>query len=368
MIIARPTAAEERWIALAERLRGTLDPAVLASRAGGWRTARPYARAALFVAGVAATLMVVGMLGGSARESMLAAGVIALLASEWLIRARRLHASGIEEGLAVAAALMLAAWLDLRLPHDWALPVASDALPLLAGIAVLANGVRLCNALATAGGVLLLVAWAGDLHWARAIDDAIGGRVAGLLPGVAVAALSLLAGSREYRRPSSDRTFDWLVVAAAPFGWLLVRSYDWVAPDQVAPQAPRVLAIALLATLAMASLAVGLRRRTLAPLVGAALAGACAAVELGRLSGFSIEARMVLGGGALLAVAALLDRWLRTPRGGFTSQPLDGRGGAAGLMESAGAAVLLGPAAAPADGGQAGQGGRFGGGGASGQY
>ena len=77
---------------------------------------------------------------------------------------------------------------------------------------------------------------------------------------------------------------------------------------------------------------------------------------------------LVVGGGALLAIAALLERWLRTPRGGITSQPADGPGGPGVLLESAGAAVLLGPAAAPADSSQAGQGGRFGGGGASGQY
>ena len=368
MILARPTAAEERWIELAVRLRGALDPAALAGRAGDWRTARPYARAALFVAGVAATLLIAGMVGIDDQDSLLASAVISLLSAEWLIRSRRLHASGIEEGLAIAAAVMLAAWVSAKWVPGWAQAFAPDPLLLLAGIAVGIAGARIGNPLATAGSMLLLVGWIAERDWVRAVDDAVGGRVAALLPGVAVAVLALLAGAREYRRPSSDRTLDWLVVCAAPFGWLIARSYERLPPTQAAPLAPRVLAIALLGTLAAASLAAGLRRRTLAPLSGAVLAGACAAVELGRLSGFSTEARMVLGGGTLLATAALLERWLRTPRGGITSQPVDGPGGPGVLLESAGAAVLLGPAAAPADSSQAGQGGRFGGGGASGQY
>ena len=368
MIIARPTATEERWIELAARLRGALDPAALAGRDGDWRTARPYARAALFVAGVAATLLMAGIIGIDDQDSLLAAAVLSLLAAEWLIRSRRLHASGIEEGLAIAAAVMLAAWVSAKWVPGWVQPLTPDPLLLLAGIAVGIAGVRICNPLATAGSMLLLVGWVAERDWVRAVDDAVGGRVAALLPGVAVAVLALLAGAREYRRPSSDRTLDWLVVCAAPFGWLLARSYEWLPPTQAAPLAPRALAIALLGTLAATSLAVGLRRRTLAPLMGAVLAGACVAVELGRLSGLSTEARMVVGGGALLAIAALLERWLRTPRGGITSQPADGPGGPGVLLESAGAAVLLGPAAAPADSSQAGQGGRFGGGGASGQY
>ena len=367
MIFARPSADEERWIALAERLRGTLDPAALAGRDGGWRTARRYARAALFVAGVATALLIAGITGLSDRDSPLVAGVTSLLAAEWLIRARRLHASGIEEGLAITAAVMLAAWAGSNWDSAWLHALAPDPLLLLAGITVGIAGVRLCNPLATAGAVLLLVGWVGERGWLQAVDDAVGGRVAALLPGVAVAALALVAGAREYRRPSSDRTLDWLVVAAAPVGWLLARSHDWV-PSAQAAVAPRAVTIALLGALATASLAVGLRRRTLAPLLGAVLSGACAAIELGRLSGFSVEARMVIGGLTLLATAAFLERWLRTPRGGFTSLAPDGPGGPGLLLESAGAAAMLAPGSPPADGAPGGQGGRFGGGGASGQY
>lgn len=367
MIFARPSATEERWIVLVERLRGTLDPAALAGRDGGWRTARRYARAALFVAGVATTLLIAGITGLSDRDSPLVAGVISLLAAEWLIRARRLHASGIEEGLAVGAAVMLAAWAGSNWGSAWLHALAPDPLLLLAGITVGIAGVRLCNPLVAAAAVLLMVGWVGERDWLQAADDAVGGRVAALLPGVAVAALALVAGAREYRRPSSDGTLDWLVVAAAPVGWLLARSHEWVPSAQTA-LAPRALTIALLGALAAASLAVGLRRRTLAPLLGAVLSVACAAVELGRLSGFSVEARMVIGGCTLLATAAFLERWLRTPRGGFTSQPPDGPGALGLLLESAGAAAMLGPGLPPTDGAPGGQGGRFGGGGASGQY
>jgi hypothetical protein len=69
----------------------------------------------------------------------------------------------------------------------------------------------------------------------------------------------------------------------------------------------------------------------------------------------------------LLALAAALDRLLRTPRAGVTSKRLASKG-PLDLLPMAGVAVLAPQARADVATGVEGQGGGFGGGGASGQY
>ena len=48
----RPTAAEERWLALARRLPRSSTTAVFAEHTGDWRTANLWTRSAFFVLGL----------------------------------------------------------------------------------------------------------------------------------------------------------------------------------------------------------------------------------------------------------------------------------------------------------------------------
>ncbi len=104
----RPTPDEERWLALAAKLGAAVPNAVSAARTGGWRSTGLLARAALFVLGLVAGGLLVGLLGFSSEITLLIAGLFAALAAEWLIVTRRLFASGIEEGLCVAGYLLVA--------------------------------------------------------------------------------------------------------------------------------------------------------------------------------------------------------------------------------------------------------------------
>ena len=95
---------------------------------------------------------------------------------------------------------------------------------------------------------------------------------------------------------------------------------------------------------------------------------ACTAYELRRLTGLSLETRLIVWGCVLLVVSIILERYLREARGRITSRRLREESDSVGILGIAGSAVLTPhspPKAAPSfEGG----GGRFGGGGATGQY
>jgi hypothetical protein len=164
---------------------------------------------------------------------------------------------------------------------------------------------------------------------------------------------------------------DWLLVAMSLlllFGrsaWGLLVSM----PDAPAGGTSRAfIACGLLALLAVLSLATGLRRRRHAPLLAGLLFAAGLAVELRFAIGGPTEAWLLCSGVALMTASALLERRLREPRRGITSARLSDRIGPLDLLQSVGAAVLTRsaqtepPAPAPEHEG------RFGGGGASGNF
>ena len=95
---------------------------------------------------------------------------------------------------------------------------------------------------------------------------------------------------------------------------------------------------------------------------------ACAAYELRRLTGFSLETRLIVWGCLLLLVSIVLERYLREPRSGITSRKVRDEDDYAGILGIAGSAVLTPHSAAKGAPAFDGGGGRFGGGGATGQY
>jgi len=368
----RPSPDEERWLEVASELGAAVPRNAVAERAGGWRNIGVLARIALFVLGFAAAVLLFGILGVGSKTMLLVAGLIAALAAEWLAVSKRMHASGIEEGLCVAGFLLIGAWITTVMEGGPRFAGGSfDTLVLIAAVA--AAGLRLLNPLVTTGAVLAFVYWVGSTAIAHALDRTIGGGVTAFVFGCALAALALALGAREYRRPSHDRMLDWLV-ATLPIA-AYAQLADWSAFDALHVSGSggtgRLLAVVVLLALGAAMLVAGLRRRRHAPLLGFMGCVIGLAVELRLATTLATETWLIIYGLAALVAGVALDRYLRQPRNGLTSAPLDSRVGPLDLLQTAGAAVLAqrtapespppGPAVTPREG-------QFGGGGASGNY
>ena len=347
----RPTPSEERWLTLARRFRRSARVAALVEEnTGGWRTANLPSRCALFVLG----LIAAGMIGVIAEQlgpkgALVAAGLVSIAVAEWLILARRHFWSGIEEGLEVAGFTMLA--FECWSHADW----SASAGARFAGAAFAIAGLRLLNPLFTTLAALALV---------PALD--VPASAAGLLCyGIALAAL--IAGGHRFRRPSHDLMLDWLVIVMPVAGYLWSASRT-ATTDYLHAGASAWLVPVSLLVFAVIALATGLRRRTHAPLVAFMLCVACIAYELRGLTGLPLEARLILWGCVLLCASIALERYLRVTRRGITSRQVREDGDSAGILGMAGSVVLTpqsSPQAAPTfEGG----GGRFGGGGASGEF
>jgi hypothetical protein len=372
MISWRPSPDEERWLEVAARLGASVPRDAVAGRTGGWRSTGPLARIALFALGIIAAALTFGILGLGKEIMLLFAGLLAAGTAEWLKFSKRLHASGIEEGLCVAGFLMVALWFTTLMepPLNFA-EGKTAALVLIAAAGV--AGLRLLNPFVTTCAMLAFVNWVGSTAFARSIDLAIGAGVTAVTIGCVLAALALALGAREYRRPSHDRMLDWLVATLPVAAYVQHATWDRYAvlSSPGGPGTGRLATTLLLLALGAALLVAGLRRRRHAPLLGFMGCVACLAVELRLTTTMATERWLVLYGVAALVAGFALDRYLRQPRNGVTSQALDDREGPLELLQTAGAALLAqrttpgippaGPGAAPGEG-------RFGGGGASGGY
>lgn len=368
----RPSPDEERWLEVASELGAASPTATLDSRTGGWRGAGRLARIALFILGLVAGALLLGILGFSSKVMVLVAGLMAALAAEWLTVTRRLHASGIEEGLCVAGYFLLGAWMTTQFESGPAFAGGSAAtLVLIAAVGI--AGMRLLNPFVTTCAVVAFVFWTDSTTPAHVLDRAIGNGLTTFVFGCTLAMLALVSGAREFRRPAHDRMLDWLV-ATLPVATYLQRA-PWDAQRILyvpnGAGSGHALTAVLLATLAAAMLFAGLRRRRHAPLIGFMGCVACLAVELRLATSLATETWLILCGLVALAVGVALDRYLRQPRNGLTSATLTNRDGPFDLLQTAGAAVLAqGPAPEPthtAPAVAAGEG-RFGGGGATGSY
>lgn len=368
----RPSPDEERWLAVTAELGPAIAPGALTERSGGWRSTGPLARIALFVLGYVAATLLLGLLGFDDETMLLVAGLVATLAAEWLTVQRRLHASGIEEGLGVAGFLMIGFWFTLVAAPG---PVFSGGrIQMLVLIAVAgAAGLRRLNPFVTTCAAIALVFWVGSTAPVRSIDQSIGAGITTMTFGCAAAALALALGARHYRRPSHDRMLDWLVATLPVAACLQHAPWSYMTMGQFTPGVAtgRLPAIAMLLALGLAMLVIGLRRRRHAPLLGALGCIACLAVELRLASSLATETWLILCGLAALVAGGVLERYLRQPRNGLTSVRLDSREGPLDLLQTAGAAVLAqrsAPEAPPPDSNYTPGGGKFGGGGASGSY
>jgi len=363
----QPSAAEERWLALAARRRGLRQVPLLVARSGGWRSVGFWTRCALFFIGQVATGTMVRLFSLlHVPRPLLAAGLASVAVAEWLIRRRRLVAAGIEEVLEAAGLLLVV--IDV-LTHVGGRSEVAAALLVAAAFA--AAGLRLLNPLFTTLAALAL-SFALDLAIARA--PAASGQAAATAASLGcllVALLALLAGATSLQRPSHDRMLDWLVVAMplAAYLWSAGGRNGFAAVDYLQRHAPAQLLTPLLPlAFALVALAVGVHRRTHAPLLAFMTCTACVAYELRGVAHWPPEAWLIAWGSTALALAVALDRYLRRPRRGFSSRQLSDGAGALDLLELAGAARLTPQAAPQPARGMTPGGGGFGGGGASGDY
>lgn len=368
----RPSPDEERWLAVASELGATMPREALAGRTGGWRSTGSLARIALFALGFVAAALLFGVLGVGSVTTLLVAGLISALAAEWLTVRKRLYASGIEEGLTVAGFLMIGLWIAVEvLPAPDGGNTSLHTLVVI--MAVGAAGLRRLNSFVTTCAVIGFVYWVGSTGLADVLDVATDDGMTSFAVACALAALALALGGREYRRPSHDRMLDWMV-ATLPIA--AYAQYPRVAALEAAAVAngagtTRPLVVALLLVLGTAMLRTGLQRRRHAPLWGFLGCVVALAVELRAAVPVAPETWLVAWGlGALIAGGAL-DRYLREPRSGLTSESLTKGEGPLDLLQVAGTALLAHRAAPESQStapGFEGAGGKFGGGGASGRY
>jgi hypothetical protein len=352
MIIARPTASEERWLVLADRYAGLRALVARAGKSGGWKTSTWLGRCLGFVLGLIGS----GLLGGTLAvfpQPLFVGGLLLMVAAEWLVARRRVFRSGIEEAVylcgAVAVTVQLLMWSD----------GSNDALGVaLIATAVLLVGWRLLNPLFTTAAAVLYV-------FAIAMVNAslLGGHMnttAAAMASIAVAVGALIASGHAWRRPSHDRMFEGLVIVMpwCAYAWLVAYSWDGQSMD-------RSVALLVAAVFFAATLLAGVKRGQHAALIGALGNLLCMGHALHRLLPWPDHWQLMVAGAVVLVVALVLERRLR--RGGrVTSAAIDEPAGL-DIAQLAGAMSVT-PAHAATPEGVHGQGGSFGGGGASGRF
>jgi hypothetical protein len=371
-MLARPTPSEERWLALATRYPALRAPIVADGRTGGWTVSGWPSRLLQALLGLGAAVAIQGALLWLPATGLVA-GLAMLLLAELLLARRRVLRSGLEDALHACGVVALIFGLV-------------DGSPEAAGVALLAltlfaSGLRLLNAAVTT--VAALVA---SLAVALAARESAATGLAAVPAALACtlgALLVLVAGGRSFLRPSHDRMLDGLVLAlpVSAWGWatlaasrdagLAVAASGWRGQDGL----PALLALGLGA----ACLVTGLRRRSHAALFAALACAAGFAHALRDLLPVPGHAQWIGWGLLLLALAMALERTLRKPRRGLGSGDLGEDTGTLELSQLAAAAALPraagtgGELAAGAPGPEpvsaaTGQGGQFGGGGATGRY
>jgi hypothetical protein len=337
MIDLRPTPEQERWMEMGS-----------AERTQGWVQPKTITRCALFVLGIVAAALAAAVVGFThIPGSGWVAGLVLVAAAEGLVMRRRFFGAGIEEALEMCGLLMLVFQTQSHTSDP-----SGVRMSLLAAAALAIVGFRFLNPFFITLSVAAL-SWAID-HWLTAV-------MAGTFC-FAAAALALWAGGIEFRRPSHDRILDWLAVIMPLSGYL------WLAEGSAAPFLPAHAPVWLLAPFGAAALIVGIHRRTHAPLIAFMVCTVCMAYELRNVTGLSPEARLILWGSAAFLLTLGLGRYLRTPRGGISSNRAAEDDELSDLAQLAGAGALAPHSAVHRAAEFTGGGGAGGGGGASGTY
>ena len=361
----RVTVLQERWLALASRFRARSDAPIFSENIGGWRSVRLISRCVFFVLGGVAAVMILSISHVLHAPSLVIPGLLLIGAGEWLIMRRRLAFSGIEEALICAGLMAIAvATMEHRFWSDDAVSAT------VVGVTLAIAGLRLLNPLfTTLAFATLSIALYLSMDTMMLAVSTRAAMFAGLLC-YAMAWIALGTGALRFNRPSYDHMLNWLVIAMPLVGYLwLAGAHDFSAIDYWRDHSlPILLTLLLPLAFGVSALATGIRRRTHAPLIAFMLCVGCVAYELRSVTGLSLEARLIVWGGVLLAAALALDRFLRTPRAGVTSEKMNDGEGALALLELAGTVGVSAQGQQAPERGFKGGGGSFGGGGASGEF
>jgi hypothetical protein len=319
------TADEERAQLLHERL-GSVVPEV------PWRTHGVLLQIVFFVltcAGLGAFYWLLAELKVAQPEVI--TGCVAIVLAEYLIHARRWFRTGVEAGLWIGG---LFSFIN-ALPSTGA-PEAFLVMMAAAGIA----GFRLRNPLFGALAAILLIIYCEEK------------RDLGTLAAIVIATIAVAALVRTWRRPSTE--WLWIAIAiAAPIAGRFQADEIW-----------RNVTIILYGGFGLLTLALAVRVRHHALFLSAGIALAIASTDLGRILTTPLEAKLALGGAALLGGSWLLSRALRDRTSGIVVTP-SALTSFDDALELAATANLGQPEFEPA---KEPGGGRFGGAGATGSY
>jgi uncharacterized membrane protein YgcG len=352
----RPTPEQERWMEIAARVGAARSAPWAAERTEGWVRPKLITRCALFVLGAVTAALTAAVFGFTRIPGYgWIVGLVLIAAAEGLVMRRQLFGAGIEEALELAGLLMIV----FQVQNHGIDPFGVRYSLLLAATLAIA-AFRFLNPLFLA---LSAAAVSCAFH--------VAGSHAASIFCFAAASMALLGGGIEFRRPSYDRMLDWLVVTMPLCGYL------WLAEGSPAPVLPAHAPLWLLVPFGAAALIVGIRRRAHAPLAAFMVCIACMAYELRNVTGLPLEARLIFWGAAALLLSLGLGKYLRTPRGGVSSNREATDDELSDLLQLAGAGALAPQSAHGAHGAHAahepraefkGGGGTGGGGGASGAY
>ena len=281
-----PSVADERALEL--RARGFDAPMEIA-----WRRNSMFLSIVFFVLTAIAMIATYGFfkLVDIPGAGFITAAICLALA-EWLIRRRYFFGTGIESAL----------WLGGLFAFIFGLPGEGrvEALLLFAAAAAVA-GFRVRNALFGALAAAFVIAYV--LNKAEAVGAAFVAIAIALTAGVALA--------RRWQRPSTEALFVVLTILppiAAAFG-----SVNKLAPWWAG----------LFAVIAAVMLALGLRLRSHAPLIAAAVNGAnaIAILTVHELIPLEPEWRLMIGGATMLAASTAIARSLRGHNRGIVTTP-----------------------------------------------
>jgi hypothetical protein len=288
-----------------------------------------------------------------------------LAVAEWLIVKRRFFGAGVEEALELAGLLMIAFDTVAVGVH-----LSSVRISLLITMMLLVAGLRLLNPLFITLSVIALsstIEFIWEHRYGSAIPDAV------LASGycMAVAWIALFINRATFRRPSYDQTFNWLIVTMplAGFLWFETQNVSGLSIEslRVGPSF-RWLPVLVLSAFGLTALMVGIRRRSHAPILSFIVCAGCIAYELRHFTTLSLQEKLIGYGSMILFLSVGLDRYLRTPRRGITSNQFAENKGSLDLLQIAGTSALAPPSIQPSDAPFKGGGGTFGGGGASRSY
>lgn len=257
--------------------------------------------------------------------------IVAIAFAEILILRFRWLGTGVEEALWIGGAFALVS----ELPNGG----DAEALLLLAAAAAVA-WLRVRNPLFGAASAGFVVAYC-ETRFDR-----------GVIVAIVIAAISVLALLRTWRRPTAESL--WIALAVTmPLAGRFAADAIW-----------RDMTILLYGGFAALTLALALRKRHHGLFAAGGVALVIAGTDLARKIDAPLEAKLAAAGAILLGSSWLVSRALRDRTSGFVLAPMD-------LDEIDTAATLVSSGAAgspPAEAPSRPEGGRFGGAGASGDY